>query len=552
MRTLVLIPTSRLVDAEMQLDVGRIPPAMIPVRGKPLYTLIAQSYSSIEGEKDFILVSCQAKELLEQSLRATRAPNTSTVEIPEVGDLGQALLAALERIDCSKYSSLIINFGDTIVHADFDLSHDTVYYEDLSESFRWTSFTEQDGQITSITDKGNADRTDSRHVFTGAFTLTEIEDFISSLRKAKTSPALSGFYSALQNYLAGRSYRLCKVKSWQDFGHVDNYHYERKKSLNQRFFNELSIDPRRPVITKRSRNVEKFAAEIRWYLALPPALKPYAPQVFDYQAEGKDPFVQLEFYGYPSIAELFLSGGHSLGIWNHVLDGVFSLMRDMRRHRTLVNRDTAREASREMYLSKTLARLDNLRDDPVLQRFFEAPMVVNGQQLSTLDQIIADLHSRWEELAIPGEALSVIHGDFCASNILFDPRSRIIKLIDPRGAFGPCGIYGDYRYDLAKLSHSFNGCYELIVSDAFSVICEGNEVSFNLATSDYQRCVADMFNRRSADEYGADLEAVKLLEALLFLSMVPLHADRLDRQLAMLATGIRNYPLATATREVRA
>src|SRR5690606_40930853 len=43
---------------------------------------------------------------------------------------------------------------------------------------------------------------------------------------------------------------------------------------------------------------------------------------------------------------------------------------------------------------------------------------------------------------------SIMHGDFCFSNILFDSRSNRIKLIDPRGinANGEISIYGDQKY----------------------------------------------------------------------------------------------------------
>ena len=54
---------------------------------------------------------------------------------------------------------------------------------------------------------------------------------------------------------------------------------------------------------------------------------------------------------------------------------------------------------------------------------------------------------------------SIMHGDFCLSNILYDLRSRICKLLDPRGSFGASGIYGDPRYDVAKLYHSVYGLY---------------------------------------------------------------------------------------------
>ena len=61
----------------------------------------------------------------------------------------------------------------------------------------------------------------------------------------------------------------------------------------------------------------------------------------------------------------------------------------------------------------------------------------------------------------------IMHGDFCFSNILFDLNNLIIKLIDPRGSFGVPSIFGDPRYDVAKLRHSAVGLYDFIVSGFF-------------------------------------------------------------------------------------
>lgn len=40
------------------------------------------------------------------------------------------------------------------------------------------------------------------------------------------------------------------------------------------------------------------------------------------------------------------------------------------------------------------------------------------------------------------------------------------------------------------------------------------------------------------EELGEDLKRIELIEALLFLSMIPLHGESYDHQLVMLATGL--------------
>ena len=63
-----------------------------------------------------------------------------------------------------------------------------------------------------------------------------------------------------------------------------------------------------------------------------------------------------------------------------------------------------------------------------------------------------------ERILIPDaeSEFSVIHGDPCFTNILIEETYNFMRLIDPRGSFGSFDIYGDSRYDLAKIFHSMD------------------------------------------------------------------------------------------------
>ena len=139
------------------------------------------------------------------------------------------------------------------------------------------------------------------------------------------------------------------------------------------------------------------------------------------------------------------------------------------------------------------------------------------------------------------DELTPIHGDFCFSNLLYDPKVRLIKMIDPRGEFGVPGVFGDRRYDLAKLAHSYAGKYDFIVSDLFSVEIESQgRLHVHLRTNDYYTRVQSIFDAVLLPDLELRRQ-VYALQALLFLSMLPLHADQPRRQLAMLAIGLDLY-----------
>lgn len=130
------------------------------------------------------------------------------------------------------------------------------------------------------------------------------------------------------------------------------------------------------------------------------------------------------------------------------------------------------------------------------------------------------------------EPFTIIHGDLCCSNILYDRNRRKIFLIDPRGSFGQKGVFGDQRYDRAKMRHSFSG-YDLIVHDFVSVRWLDSSLDFDIPKTRKQQRLARKWDSICKNQ----LEAIRIIEALLFLSMLPLHQDQPQRQAAMYGLG---------------
>ena len=100
-------------------------------------------------------------------------------------------------------------------------------------------------------------------------------------------------------------------------------------------------------------------------------------------------------------------------------------------------------------------------------------------------------------------------------------------------------IYGDIKYDLAKLRHSFSGHYDFIVSDLFKIEepAEG-QYFYSVYTEDYHEQIAKYFDE-ALSKKGYNLWEIKFIESLLFLSMLSLHTNNPARQKAMYVTGVR-------------
>ena len=101
----------------------------------------------------------------------------------------------------------------------------------------------------------------------------------------------------------------------------------------------------------------------------------------------------------------------------------------------------------------------------------------------------------------------------------------------------PC-IYGDSRYDVAKLRHSFCGNYDCILEGDFDVTYEGNG-TFRFSTHKARQKQRDESFDKLVSNFGYNLFEIRFIEALLFLSMLPLHRDSLEKQFSLFLTGLQ-------------
>jgi aminoglycoside phosphotransferase len=314
--------------------------------------------------------------------------------------------------------------------------------------------------------------------------------------------------------------------------------------LNSREFNELENHGKN-IITKRSEDAETLVNEIRWYNEIPTQLQPYLPRIYDYSTDTENPYLKMEYIGYPSLSDLQLYGSHRQHIWNDVFHRLFSMHHEFQAFTAEASPTSIQQSLEEMYLDKTKRRLARLRGDDRFQPFFEAETVeINGGVYPTLGKILGELEeviNRSELLSI--DSFTIIHGDLCLPNILYDPRNEILKLIDPRGRFGEFKIYGDHRYDLAKLRHSFVGHYEHLINGQFeaSINLEMPQIAYDIYTTKEQNERENRFDSILKKRTDVNVKSIKIIESLLFLSMVPLHSDSYERQLCMLAQGVEKF-----------
>ena len=103
-------------------------------------------------------------------------------------------------------------------------------------------------------------------------------------------------------------------------------------------------------------------------------------------------------------------------------------------------------------------------------------------------------------------------------------------------------IAGDHRYDLAKLAHSIDGAYDFIIAGLWTARFTGTyDLSFSTPETQQRLMVQELFQSMRFDGHRPNTSEIRAIVLLLFLSMLPLHADNLARQNALLANVFRLY-----------
>ncbi|MFT4034544.1 MAG: hypothetical protein QM679_03100 [Patulibacter sp.] len=304
-------------------------------------------------------------------------------------------------------------------------------------------------------------------------------------------------------------------------------------SFAARHFNEVAQE--RHLVVKRSTDAEKMRREHDFYALLPPHLQPYFVQPFGYEqhADGTASY-RMHRLLVPDLAVQWVHRAFVDDQFERLLEQLMRFIDE--RTRRAVDDARGRQIANVLYREKPRARYAQLAGSQVGKRL-DALLAAGG-----VGDGVGALLDRYERLLDAFEPhrtfneLSVTHGDYCFSNILYNPATRSVHLLDPRGAADEDDLYSDPYYDLAKLSHSILGGYDLIVAERVTPSF-APDLHLGLAA---ERADDPSIANRFADALAArgfSLRLVRLYEASLFLSMLPLHIDAPRRVLALALRG---------------
>lgn len=536
---ILIIPSAAIIPPPLQMNLGKIPSTLVPYKSGVILDHICAKYSCFV---DYIFVSSYYNhESLEEYVRIKKL-NLEIVKLDKFGDIGYSVFKTLEYV-FSKYgkvSQLYLNFGDTLTSNKPVFSKDIVLFSNLFVEDTWTYFKHDGGEITQVFDKVECDSLNKvGKVFVGEFGIAESWLFYSILSKNINSIGIiDSLYLTLIEYSQKYGFIFVEVENWVDVGHHDNS-IRAKSEVEARAFNVINIDKNRGILKKTSNDAVKFVNEINWYLNIPNELQYMLPRIYDYSTNLDCPMISMEYYGYPTLHELFVYGKLSPLKWNKIFEKIDFIVSDMRSYTGIqYSQDKVHKYTYDMYITKPIERLQRLKNNDNFIDFFTGDVTLNGYSLPSLNECIDNLPSLIEEVIFSGSEpqFSIIHGDLCFTNILVETNYNFIRLIDPRGSFGAPGIYGDIRYDIAKLFHSIDGGYDYIIEDLVPIELDGTDIYCDLPCNKQNKLFGQFVDVFS--NHIESVDEIRIIESTLFLSMLPLHDNVPSRQYAMLATGL--------------
>ncbi|EIT7143528.1 capsular biosynthesis protein [Vibrio vulnificus] len=520
-----LIMSSAYIGQELKSEFGQIPPSMLPLGNRRL--IHHQLKSTPQGSKVFLSLP-ESYKLVETDEKWLLNNDVTVVRIPENLELGAALVAALNLIDCPLNKPLHVLFGDTLI-SPLPIGDDIIAISDVNDSYDWAIVTND--ELNWLESSDNKLDVESNNIVSGYFKFSHPRELIKNITQCHWN-----FLEGLNRYHSRVGLNTVKIDNWLDFGHVNTYYRSKAAFTTQRAFNELKITPK--WVEKSSLRSNKIKAEANWFEQIPYSMKGYIPQFLGSESKNEQYSYRLEYLYHTALNELFVFGDLPTKIWKKILESCLDFIDACLEHKA--PKAAHKSNIDDLFGNKTTSRLSEYCTANDID--LEKKWIFNSKLSASLNDILSKSEKHLPKKVIPA---CVLHGDFCFSNILYDFRTARIKTVDPRGLDHENiqTIYGHVDYDIAKLSHSILGLYDWILAGYYELNIDDNFISFEVSGQKKIKNIQQVFITMIEEKYKLLPNNLYAMQIQLFLSMLPLHSDDKNRQNALLANAFRLYEI---------
>lgn len=503
--------------------------AILPVNFKAVISHIVEKFP-VDIEI-VVAVGHKKETVIDYLTLAYPERNFTFVEIDKVVGPGTGPGYSLLQCKPSLQAPFIFFAADTIVLEEIPVpDHNWFGISPVKETEQYCTVKIKNNLIYQLDEKT---KNDNKFAFIGLAGVKDYQVFFTSLENNKTAEkgeiqVSNGFTSLIEHKLVPIGF------TWFDAGTRENYIETNKNFSGEK--NKFDFSKGEEFIYFVNERVIKFFSDDtivkNRYERATKYLNGLSPKIEGYRGN---------FYSYKKI-----SGQTLYSVLNtKTVRDFFQWIRAnlwKKVELTPEQQNKFKDVCKEFYYHKTMKRLEAFYKKTDTE---DSSNLINGVSVPTLKELLAKVD--WDY--ITDGTPTNFHGDLQFDNVLVtrDDVSNLEKfvLIDWRQDFGGATSVGDLYYDLAKLYGGMTLSYQLIKEGMFTFDISGSSVYYNFYLTN------DLIEAKSEYEAfilknGYDLKKIKLLAALIFLNMAPMHNDPFDLMLYYLGKSTLNKLLNNA------
>lgn len=310
-----------------------------------------------------------------------------------------------------------------------------------------------------------------------------------------------------------------EIEGLVDIGVIGNFIQCITGNFESRYFNSLRGNEY--TLVKSSSNKKKIKAEYSFYHLLPEDMKFWFVMPFNYKEEEKFSSYTMERLHMTDLAIKWVHGSMDVNEFEDLMDKYFFFFKS--RHVKACSEEEYQKVAQSLYVDKVNDRIVELKKLPEFKKIQTLLDASEDTNIDVLADKYFELKKKIEARVTYPRQLVIGHGDPCFANALYNKSTKTLKFIDPKGAITEDELWTNAYYDVAKLSHSVCGKYDFFNNALFDVKID-TVFSYELEIPFDNSKYVEIFKRK-VEENGFDYLAVRIYEASLFLSMLPLHID---------------------------
>lgn len=477
--------------------------SLVSVGNKPA---ISHLLNKFPEESEFVIALGHKGELVRDYLSIAH-PNLkfTFIEVPifegPKSGLGLTLLSSADRLQ----APFIFCSCDTFIESNSipNLECDWMGYSSSNSIGDYRTLRITNGKVIKINDKGHGKSGEDRP-YIGLAGIYNYKEFWGAMNSGDINILSQGESYGLSKILEIKDIKAIEFK-WDDIGNQNSLHLTREKYSKK---DDPSIlEKENESIWFVENKVIKFSDSsefIKNRVIRSELLQPFVPKIL---------VSRQNMYSYEKIYGSVFSKINSnlmfkklLGFCEHFWEIKLLEPKQEQEFRSTCN---------QFYLNKTLERLELFYTNCSK---IDNVTTINGNVLPTLQDLFSSIN--WQDLAkgVP----SRFHGDFHYENILFNESEDRFYFIDWRQDFNGNLDVGDIYYDFAKLLHGLIINHEIISKNQYSIIWTDNVISYDFYRK-HSLVENESYFYTWLQEKGYSAHRVRILTALIFLNIAPLH-----------------------------